>query len=284
MLWLDGRLQEASIAPFDLCDRGLLLGDGVFDTAMSLNGRVIFEAEHVERLDAATKTLGYAVDPDRVVAAMRALAAAIPRAAIRTTTTRGTGPRGLAPPAATQVLHWASAAPLRDGMAFAPMRLLPVAVRRNETSPTAGLKTLGYLDAVLAAREAVAAGYDEALFLNTRDRVACAGTGNLFSIEGTNLVTPRLGDGALPGIVREKILSRLAPELGLRVEETSLSLARLKDADAVFLTNSLRLIAPVDAIGQRNIPSSSNAVLNRLKGLFHIFLETEAGLPPGGGS
>ena len=174
MLWIDGRLHEGTHVPFDLSDRGLLLGDGVFDTAMALGGRIAFEEEHVGRLAAAAETLGFTIDRDRVVAGMRALAARIPRAAIRTTVTRGTGPRGLAPPAAAAPVHWASAAPLMPGLAFATLSLMPVAIRRNETSPSARLKTLGYLDAVMGNREARAAGFDESLFLNLQGRVACA--------------------------------------------------------------------------------------------------------------
>src|SRR5438094_518816 len=81
---------------------------------------------------------------------------------------------------------------------------------RNAPSLAARLKTLGYLDAVLAAREAAAAGFDEALFCNTRGHVACAGTGNLFALFGQSLVTPPLTDGVLAGIVRAEILGLAA--------------------------------------------------------------------------
>ncbi|KQP49009.1 aminotransferase class IV [Methylobacterium sp. Leaf108] len=263
MLWFEGRLVEGATVPFDLSDRGLTLGDGVFDTALCLGGRIAFEAEHVTRLVAAAAHLGFAVPRPTVETAMRALAAACPQAAIRTTLTRGTGPRGLAPPPDARPALWASAAPLRPGMAFAPLSLLPVETRRNETSVCSRLKTLGYLDAVLAARDAAQAGFDEALFLNTRGAVACAGTGNLFALKGECLVTPPLRDGALDGIMRSRILLHAA-ECGLRVEETAQPLSAYADADAVVLTNSLRLIAPVSAIGIWNIPSVDHPVVARL--------------------
>ncbi|MFD1280945.1 class IV aminotransferase, partial [Methylobacterium goesingense] len=75
MLWFDGGLTVGPV-PFDLADRGLTLGDGVFDTALARHGRVLFEAAHVTRLSAATATLGFAVAPERIADAMRALAEA----------------------------------------------------------------------------------------------------------------------------------------------------------------------------------------------------------------
>lgn len=278
MLWLDGRPIDGTIAPFDLADRGLLLGDGVFDTALAIGGRIAFEAAHIARLVAAAGTLGFALDPARIGEAMRAVAGAAPRAAIRTTVTRGPGPRGLAPPSDPRPVILASAAPVRAGLAFAPVRLSPTAIRRNETSPATRLKTLGYLDAVLAAREAAAQGFDEALFLNTRDRVACAGTGNVFALIGGRLVTPPFADGVLPGIVRAELL-RLAGGLGIEAGERSLSLAELEAAEAVLLTNSLRLLAPVTAIGDVALRSADDPTVTRLGQALRETVATACGAP-----
>ncbi|MCJ2035732.1 aminotransferase class IV [Methylobacterium sp. J-068] len=265
MLWFDGALTEGPV-PFDLADRGLTLGDGVFDTALARHGRVAFEAAHVARLAAATARLGFPVAPERIAGALRALAReeAHPLAAIRTTVTRGAGPRGLAPPAEPRPVLWASSAPVGPALAFAPLSLHTTAIRRNETSPAASLKTLGYLDAVLAAGEARAAGFDEALFLNTRGHVACAGTGNLFAVRGGTLVTPPLADGVLPGILRAEILVSRAARLGIPVAERSLTLDALRASEAVFVTNSLRGLAPVTAIGATTFASAEHPVVTAL--------------------
>jgi len=267
MLWFDGGLTEGPV-PFDLADRGLTLGDGVFDTALARRGRVVFEAAHVGRLAAATAALGFPVAPERIADAMRALAAraggAHPLAAIRTTVTRGSGPRGLSPPAEPRPVLWASAAPVGPALAFAPLTLHPTEIRRNETSPAAQLKTLGYLDAVLAAGAARAAGFDEALFRNTRGHVACAGTANLFAVIDGGLVTPPLSDGVLPGILRAEVLSGCAPRLGVSVAERSFGLDALRRAEAVFVTNSLRGLAPVTAIGETPFASADNPVVAAL--------------------
>ena len=277
MLWCDGRLVEGGTLPFAMADRGLLLGDGVFDTALGVQGRVAFEAAHADRLAAAAAALGFSVERARIVAAMRALAGAIPLAAIRTTLTRGPGPRGLVPPADPAPFLFASAAPARAALFFAPLRLTLTSIARNDTSPAARLKTLGYLDAVLAAREAQAQGFDEALFLNTKGRVACAGTGNLFAVSEGTLVTPPLEDGVLPGIVRAEIVSRIAPSLGLAVEERPLLPADLKMAEALFVTNSLRLLAPVTALGAQAYGSAGHSAVQDLCAALREAVAAECG-------
>ncbi|MGH1573928.1 aminotransferase class IV [Methylobacterium sp. P31] len=264
MLWRDGAIVSGTTAPLDHTDRGLTLSDGLFDTALALGGRVAFEGAHVARLVASADALGIPTEPERVRGAMRALAGQGERLAIRTTLTRGTGPRGLKPPEHPHPTLFATAAPSARSAAFAPLRLWPTPIARNDTSPAARLKTLGYLDAVLAAREAAAAGFDEALFSNTRGRVACAGTGNLFALFGETLVTPPLADGVLTGIVRAEVIG-LAAGCGLRVEERSLSLPDLLGAEAVALTNSLRLLAPVAAIGDTAFASAGHPAVARLR-------------------
>lgn len=248
MLWFDGTLHEGTRTTFDLTDRGLTLGDGVFDTALARDGRIVFEEAHIARLVEAAAILGFPLEPIAVRQAMQALADIYPLAAIRTTVTRGSGPRGLAPPAEPKPILWASAAPVAGDLAFAPLRLRQTAIRRNDTSPTARLKTIGYLDAVLASGEARGQGFDDALFLNTQNRVACTSTGNLFALFGGRLVTPPLSDGVLAGIVRAEILMR-ASDWGFMPIEHSLTPTDLLDAEAVFVTNSLRILAPVRAIG-----------------------------------
>ncbi len=258
MLWRDGALAPGTTAPLDHTDRGLTLGDGLFDTGLALGGRVAFADAHIARLVASAETLGIPAEAERIRTAMRTLAGQGERLAIRTTLTRGSGPRGLKPPENPHPTLFATAAPSARSAAFAPLRLWPTAIARNDTSPASRLKTLGYGDAVLAAREAAAAGFDEALFCNTRGRVTCAGTGNLFALFGATLVTPPLADGVLPGIMRAEIFCGLAAGCGLQAEERSLSLSEFLDSDAVFLTNSLRLLSPVTAIGDKAFPGAGH--------------------------
>lgn len=281
MLWRDGTIVPGTQASLDHTDRGLTLGDGLFDTALALSGRVAFEEAHIARLVAGAETLGIPAEAERIRAAMRALAGQgrgdPDRLAIRTTLTRGSGPRGLKPPPDPHPTLFATAAPSARSAAFAPLRLWPTGIARNDTSPAARLKTLGYLDAVLAAREAAASGFDESLFCNTRGRVACAGAGNVFAVLGGRLITPRLADGVLAGIIRAEVLG-LAGACGLRPEEGSLSLSELLGAEAVFVTNSLRLLAPVTAIGATAFASAEHPGVARLVAALRTALARACGV------
>lgn len=259
MIWLGGHIYEGSIAPFDLSDRGLLLGDGVFDTALVLGGRMFRAEAHLDRLFEAARALGIPVDAAAVRRAVSELCERGGQGVLRTTVTRGPGPRGLLPRDARHPTVLASLGPLPTELFFAPLSLAITSIRRNETSPTSRLKTLGYLDAVLAVTEAAAQGCDEALFLDCAGRVACAAAGNVFFVSGQEIVTPPVADGVLPGIVRGLVLA----ECGGR--EASLDLETLLAADAIFVTNSVRLVASVVRIGDRVFASEESDVIQRVQ-------------------
>jgi branched-chain amino acid aminotransferase len=116
---------------------------------------------------------------------------------------------------------------------------------------------------VLAVSAAAAAGAEEALFLNTSGRVACAATGNLFALNGTTLKTPPPEEGALAGAVRAEVLA-LANEVGLTPAEAPLTRDELTAADAVFTTSSLRLIAPIVALDGEKLATAGLVEIGRL--------------------
>ena len=277
MVWIDGAPHDTSVVPFDITDRGLLLGDGVFDTALVLGHAMAWRAAHVSRLVAGCRAIGFAPDETRIQAAIDALLPGVVDGSLRLTLTRGPGPRGLAPPLAPRPTVLATTAPLRPTTLFAPMALHLTAIRRNDTSPTARLKSLGYLDAVLAAREAAAAGCDDALFLNTLGRVACTGTGNIIALFGDHLVTPPLTDGVLDGITRASILATCGA-IGVEPSERSLSLEDLLAADAVCVTSSLRLVAPVTRVGSVAIGSATAPCCLRLIAHVAGLIEADTGI------
>lgn len=227
-------------------DRGFTLGDGVFDTALALDGAVFARSRHVARLVAAAQAIGIAVEAGAVEAALDGALTAAP-AILRTTLTRGTAARGLWPASAGVPTLLVSSAPWSPSLLGQPARLVTATGRRNEFSPTANLKALGYLDHILAAREAAAAGVDDALILNTQGRVACTTIANLFALIAGRLITPSLTEGCLPGIMRALVIEA-APALGLSVEERPLAPQALAGADAVFLTNSVRFLRPVRSL------------------------------------
>ncbi|WP_428030582.1 aminotransferase class IV [Ancylobacter sp.] len=227
-------------------DRGFTLGDGVFDTALALGGEVFARARHVARLVAAAQRIGIAIEAAAIEAALDAALTPAPTI-LRTTLTRGTAARGLWPASAGAPTLVVSATPWSPALLGQPARLVTANGRRNEFSPTANLKTLGYLDHILAAREAALAGVDDALILNTQGRIACTTIANLFALIGGRLITPSLKEGCLPGIMRALVIEA-APALGLSVEERPLAPQALAGADAVFLTNSVRFVRPVRSL------------------------------------
>jgi branched-chain amino acid aminotransferase len=259
MFWLNGEIFDGPRAPFDLTDRGLLLGDGVFDTALVLGGRIFCGEAHLKRLFEAMAALGIRADHGQIHQAAEALSARGKDGVLRLTVTRGPGPRGLRPQEPQHPTILATFAPLSPNLFFAPLSLHLSAIRRNETSPTSRLKTLNYLDAILAARDAAEKGHDEALLLNCAGRVACAAAGNVFAVFGQEIVTPPLSEGVLPGIIRSVILA----ECGAR--EAALDFTEVMTADALFVTNSVRLISPVTRLGDRALRSSESRVIGDLQ-------------------
>ena len=278
MFWLDGTLHDTSRLPFDVADRGLLLGDGVFDTSLVLGGKMVWREAHVRRLVEAATTLGFTIDPARVAEGIDAVLAEARHGSLRVTATRGAGPRGLVPQQDPRPSILVTLAPLRPQALFAPLKLHLTDIRRNDTSPVARMKSLNYLDGVLASREALAAGCDDALFLNTRGKVACTGVGNVFVLIGDTLATPPVADGIVPGIVR-RVLLDACDDLGLEGIERSLSLADIERADEVIVTNSLRLIAPVVAIG-RKARASSGTKVEALSAHLARLVRAETGIDP----
>ena len=231
----------------DPTDRGLLLGDGLFETLLALDGKVQRPLVHLARMGLGCAALGLpAPDQDE---ALTVMADALftsglthGRAAVRLNWTAGSGGRGLNRPLTLEPRLWATAAvSLKPDH---PARLMLASVRRNATSVTAHHKTLAYLDNVMARREALAVGADEAVMLNQDGDLACAAASNLFWIEGTQLLTPDLSCGVLAGTERARVLAAAA-EAGIEARPVQASADSLQRVDGIFLTNSLNGLWPV---------------------------------------
>ena len=230
-------------------DRGLLLSDGLFETILAQDGVLRRLDRHLDRLARGCAILGLAPpDPSALRAAAEGALAQIRtegRAAVRLTVTAGSG-RGLDRPEGSSVRLIATAFPAPPPQG--PVTLATVGLRRNETSPASRIKSLSYLDNVLARRQARALGAEEAVMLNTAGELACAAAANLFWIAGDRLFTPALACGVLDGITRAEVLAAAAA-MGVEAVEARAGLQALEQAQAVFLTNSLiglRLAAALD--------------------------------------
>jgi branched-chain amino acid aminotransferase len=209
------------------------------------------------RLAGAAQRLGIPVPPhlDATVAdAVRALRARHADAAVRLTISRGVG-AGVAPPPDTAPTTVLIADHLPTFPATLATRGLTARIadgRRNEFAPTAGLKTLAYTDAVLTLAQARARGADEALVLDTAGHLCEGSSSNVFLVIRGVVHTPPRECGILPGITRAAAIAVLAA-LDIPVEESPIPVGALDVADEVFLTSSLREIAPVIAIDSRPV-------------------------------
>lgn len=276
VFWFDGALHESPIAPVDLSDRGLTLGDGLFDTSLARNGRVFRRKAHLDRFAASAEALVIPFDPAAAAQALDALAAAIGDGTVRLTLTRGGGARGLALPDHPKPFLFGAASPSLPGASFPVLTLATSTIRRNETSPAARLKTLPYLDAIVAVREAGAQGADDVLFENMAGRVACLSVANIFASFGQHLVTPPLTDGVLSGTIRAYILDK-AKSLGFVAAERSMTRAEILRADAVFATSSVKLLAPCRAIDGAFFASAEHEGVRCLQAMLRDAVVGECG-------
>ncbi|TCJ15246.1 2-keto-4-methylthiobutyrate aminotransferase [Rubrobacter taiwanensis] len=262
-VWTNGELAAAG-ARIDPRDRGFSLGDGLFETLRVRDGEILRLKSHLSRLREGAKTIGLPIpwSDEELAGALEATLAAngLSSAAARLTVSRGVPERrGLLPDAGASPTLVVTADPF-DGYPARfyerGMAAVTSGMPRNERSPLANVKSLSYLENVLARREA--AGADESLLLNTRGDLACASAANIFLVFGEKLVTPDLPSGALPGTVRAAVL-----KFGLAVEERPVRPEELEHAREAFLTSALLGAAPLVAVDGRPIGSGEPGPISR---------------------
>ncbi len=266
--WWNGALlplTEIAVSPFD---RGLLLGDGLFETIRAYDGRLFRLVDHLARLQRGAALLDITLPPDLDTAVQTTLAAnRWTDAVLRLTVTRGAAPpeRGgllLDPAPAPTVLvtgrSLAGVPPYPARFYEQGMALATVGPPRNEWSPLTRCKTLNYGDSILARQAAARHGADEALVGNTAGAVVGASVANLFLVAGDWLITPSLESGCLPGITRAALVE-LAAAFGIPTVERPVRPAEVAAAAEVFLTNTLLEVAPVVALDGQPVGSGAGA-------------------------
>lgn len=235
-VWLNTGLTTAEIARVDPSDRGFTLGDGLFETIRVTTETVQHLDQHLARLRAGAAVLVLSIPLGEVELAAACAQVVevnqVSNGALRLTLTRGPAPRGLALPqevCPTLLITASVTEPLPQHVAA----IVSQSTRRNEHSPLAGIKSLNYLDNVLARREATRRGGDTALLLNTAGNLAEGDAATLFVLVANRWFTPRLGDGALPGTFRARLI-----EAGL-IQEARIELETLLSASALCLGSAL---------------------------------------------
>jgi len=257
-VYIDGKFYDEKNAKISVFDHGLLYGDGVFEGIRAYNGRVFKLAEHIERLFYSAKAILL-----EIPMSPRELTSAVVQSCrrnnirdgyIRLVVTRGTGTLGLNPNKckSPSVIIIAGKIQLYPPELYKRgMEIITVATTRNlHSALNPAIKSLNYLNNVLAKIEALNGGCEEAIMLNSEGYVSeCTGD-NIFIVKGGQLLTPPLSAGALYGITRATVMA-LARESGLAVGEPDLTRYDLFNADECFLTGTgAEIIAVVKIDGR----------------------------------
>ncbi len=245
IVWSNGRFVES--LTLDPAERGLMLGDGIFETIAVRDGKAVWLEAHLARMENAASELGFSFNVSDIRFAITATLkrSTQPSEVLRVTLTRGPTARGFAVDGTRPTLVLALN-PFDRSQLPASVRLATSAIRRNAAAPSSQFKTLSYIDAVAAARE-VSDRADDALMLNTAGHVASTTIANIFLLNGNKLITPAEDQAILPGIARQKLMAGVT-ELGLELENRQVATNELLSAEAVFVTNSLRLASSVSSI------------------------------------
>lgn len=259
-VYINGRLVPKKEAVVSVFDHGLLYGDGVFEGIRAYNGRVFLLDEHIARLydSARAIALKIPIRPKQMAAVVVATCKAnrVRDGYIRLIVTRGEGTLGLNPYNCRrpQIICIAGAIQLYPKELYETgMAIVTVGTLRNHTEAVnPRIKSLNYLNNVLAKIEAINAGVMECILLNPQGYVAEASGDNVFIVRAGALITPPTWCGALRGITRDAVM-RLATELGYPVREDVLTRYDLYTADEVFLTGTAAEIIGVTAIDRRPI-------------------------------
>lgn len=244
-IWHRGVIGDRHEGRVSLLDHGLLYGDGVFE-GIRISGRRIYRLrDHLRRLSRSARAIGLALPlgEDEMAALVIATAAAHgeDEAYVRLLVTRGIGELGVDPFTCAEPELFCIVATLRmfpPEARAAGLRLVTAAQRRPRLDAVdPQVKSLNYLNNVLAKRDARRGGYDDALLLNADGRVAEATGANLFAVIDGVLVTPPPGEGALPGITRDSVL-RCRRAAGGALEVRPLTRYEVLAAEEVFLSGS----------------------------------------------
>ena len=278
-IFLSGKLVDKEQAVVSVFDHGLLYGDGVFEGIRVYGGKVFLLKEHIERLYESAKAIRLTIPMSlsQMIQATKDTVAAngIGDGYVRLVVTRGAGSLGLdiRKTSNPQVIIIADTITLYPPEIYQNgMNLITASTIRNHPGALpARIKSLNYLNNILAKIEGTDAGTVEALMLNHKGEVAeCTGD-NIFILKNGVLKTPSPDAGILEGITRNAVL-RLAREAGIPTQETTLIRHDLYVADEMFLTGTAAEVVPVVSLDGRLIGDGKpGPITRRLLELFHEF-------------
>jgi branched-subunit amino acid aminotransferase/4-amino-4-deoxychorismate lyase len=269
-VWLNGRFTRAATARVSALDRGLLHGDGLYDTWRSYDGAPFAVAAHVKRLAKGARRLGLP-SPGPAALWERRSRLLLRRnglrdAAVRLTITRGAAGEALAPARSarpTLLLHARALPPDLATRQAHGVAAVTLPFPRDAAPAWGTTKLLGQASAVVGRGIAARRGAAEGLYVTPEGEVTEATGANLFVVERGAVVTPPVGAGILPGVTRALVVA-LAHRIGLPIREQAVSVARLRRAGEVFLTASSIEIVPVVRLDGRVVGRGRPGPVTRL--------------------
>jgi len=253
LIYIDGEFFPKEQAKISVYDHGVLYGDGIYEGIRAYAGSVFQLSEHLDRLYRSARSIRLAIPvekPDMVDLVLETLRRNELRDAyIRLIVTRGVGPISPDPrtcPRASIIIITEPLDPVHGADATTRgLRAVIVSTRRDAIDATSHeIKSLNYMNSLLARMEATVAGADEAIVLDPRGFVCESPICNLFIVQGERLATPAVSSGILHGITRSHVMT-LGREMGMAVEERDITPYELINADEVFLTGTHAEIVPV---------------------------------------
>ncbi len=279
---MNGRLVPEAEATVSVFDHGLLYGDGVFEGMRAYGGRVFRLAEHLDRLWHSARAIALEIPVTKEALARTVdetvAANGQPDGYVRLVVTRGAGTLGLDPnrTAHPQVIV------IVDTIALYPrehyergLRIVTAATQRTHPAALSPrIKSLNYLNNIMAKLEGLQAGCVEALMLNHKGEVAECTADNVFAVRRGAVVTPPPDAGILEGITRGAVME-LAAAAGIDCRETTLTRHDLYTADEVFITGTAAEVVPVVEIDGRRIGAGvPGPVTKRLAADFHALVRS----------
>jgi len=261
-IYMSGQIVDEADAKVSVFDHGLLYGDGVFEGIRAYHGKVFLLEEHVDRLYESAKAIALEINMTREEMCRAVidtcLANDLSEGYIRLVVTRGVGTLGLNPYLCKkpEVIIIAAKIQLYPVELYeSGLKVVTVGTVRNHPEAiNPRIKSLNYLNNVMAKIEAINAGVMECIMLNPQGQVAEASGDNIFIFKNGVLKTPPVWCGALDGITRRAVL-RIAEEAGIPVEETVLQRYDLFTSEEMFLTGTAAEVIAVTEVDRRPVGS-----------------------------
>ncbi len=270
-VWLNGSIVPTAEAKVSVLDRGLLRGEGVFETMRTYGGALFAAGRHLARMQMSADAAGVRLPPPEVLreAVSAAVAAnGFPESRVQLTVTSGPGgptPDPIGHPEPTLVVI---VLPLGSQTARPVVTAVTLPWIRHESAALTGVKPTSYLDHLVGHKWAHQQGADEGLWRNSAGEVTEATGSNLFVVRGGVVLTPPLSAGLLPGVTRDLVLERCRARK-VPAEETTLAVPDVAAADECFLTSTTKEAVAVASLDGHPVGTGHRPVLDALVADWH---------------